>query len=477
MKNKKYIHIPFSLLLASIFAVLAGCERDVSDEVEFATFPATGDIFTDTPVGLGTNFYFPYGPSPENPPGSKPTAWSVDEEVSYLGEASMRFDVPNADDPEGNFAGAIFRVDGEGSGRDLRGFDALTFWAKASQNVTIGEFGFGEDFGENKFVVTRQNVPLTTNWVKYVIPIPDPSKLDQERGMFRYSAGSVDGLGYTFWIDELRFEKLGTIAQPKPEIFNGNDLVQQTFNGANILINGLAQTFNLDSGVNQTVVAAPSYFTFTSTNPDVAQVSELGEVSVVGAGTAEITAILAGVKANGSLEITSTGDIVSAPIPQFPESEVISLFSNQYTDVPVDTFRADFGNTELSEITVNGDDFKFYSNLNFVGIQFQNPTIDASTKGSLFMDIYTNDVAAGNFQIQIRDRGGNGQIDTDIFTGQPIEDDAEVRLDLTPAEIPVGEWITIEVPLNGTLTSQKNNLAQIVFVGDINFLLDNLYFR
>jgi len=477
MKNKKNTHIRFSLLLAFVFTVLFSCERDVSDEVEFATFPAIGDIFTDTPVGLGTNFYFPYGPSPENPPGSKPTAWSVDEEVSYLGQASMRFDVPNADDPAGNFAGAIFRVDGEGSGRDLTGFDALTFWAKASQNVAIGEFGFGEDFGENKYIVSALNVPLTTNWVKYVIPIPDPSKLVQERGMFRYSTGSVDGLGYTFWIDELRFEKLGTVAQPKPAIFNGIDLVQQTFNGSNILINGITQTFNLASGINQTVVAAPSYFTFDSSNSDVAQVNELGEVSVVGSGTAEITAVLAGVKAQGSLQITSTGDITSAPIPQFPESEVISLFSNQYVDVPIDTFRADFGNTEISEITVNEDDFKFYSNLNFVGIQFQNPTIDASGKGSLFLDIYTNDVATGNFQIQIRDRGTNGQLDTDIFTGQPIEDDAETRFDLSPAQIPVGQWITVEVPLSGGLTNQKGNLAQIVFVGDIDFLLDNLYFR
>ncbi len=477
MKNIHYTNTRFSLLLAFIFSVFASCERDVSDDVAFATFPATGDIFTDTPVGLGTNFYFPYGPSPENPPGSKPTAWSVDDEVSFIGEASMRFDVPNADDPEGNFAGAIFRIDGEGSGRDLSGFDALTFYAKASQNVNIGEFGFGEDFGENKYVVTRQNVALTTNWVKYTIPIPDPSKLVRERGMFRYSAGAVDGLGFTFWVDELRFEKLGTIAQPQPAIFNGNDLVQQTFNGSNILINGLTQTYNLESGINQTVVAAPSYFTFSSSDPDVAQVSELGAVSVVGPGTSEITAILAGVRAKGSLAVTSTGTITSAPVPTAPAAEVISLFSNQYTNVPVDTFRADFGSTGFSEITVNGDDFKFYSSLDFVGIQFQNPTIDATGKSSLFLDIYTNDVASGNFQIQVRDRGANGQLDTDIFTGNPIEDDAEVRLDLTPAELPVGQWITVEIPLNGNLAAQKNNLAQIVFVGGIDFLLDNVYIR
>ncbi|RZV56657.1 MAG: glycosyl hydrolase family 16, partial [Flavobacteriaceae bacterium] len=145
MKNIKSKY-RLNLLLGLILVIGVSCERDLSEDVEFATNPATADIFTDAPIGMGTNFYFPYG-------GSKPTAWSVDENESYLGSASMRFDVPNANDPEGNYAGAIFRIDG--AGRDLTGFDALTFWAKGSQAVTIAEIGFGEDFGENKFVTTR----------------------------------------------------------------------------------------------------------------------------------------------------------------------------------------------------------------------------------------------------------------------------------------------------------------------------------
>jgi hypothetical protein len=53
------------------------------------------------------------------------------------------------------------------------------------------------------------NVSLGTAWAKYIIPIPNASKLLQEKGMFRYAAGSqgTNGAGYTFWIDELKFEK------------------------------------------------------------------------------------------------------------------------------------------------------------------------------------------------------------------------------------------------------------------------------
>ena len=182
MKNKTFNYSKITFLLALVFMVTISCERDISDEVEFATFSKTGDIFIDAPIGLGTNFYFPFG-------GSKATAWSVDESEGFESNASMRFDVPNADDPEGAFAGAIFRVDG--SGRNLTEYDALTFWAKASQGVSIFEMGFGVDFEENKYQVNRPNISLSTNWVKYVIPIPDPSKLFEDRKSVGHRADAL----------------------------------------------------------------------------------------------------------------------------------------------------------------------------------------------------------------------------------------------------------------------------------------------
>ena len=139
--------------IASLLFILA-CQNEDKD-LQDPKFSKTGEIFTDTPIGMGTNFYFPYGPGPDNPIGSKLNAWTVDQNVSYKGNASMRFDVPSENDTEGNYAGGIFRIDGVG--RDLSGYDALTFWAKASQGVTIAEFGFGEDFYPNKYITTVKN--------------------------------------------------------------------------------------------------------------------------------------------------------------------------------------------------------------------------------------------------------------------------------------------------------------------------------
>ena len=153
-------------------AIISGCERDFSDEVQFATFNNNGDIFTDAPVGLTDEFFDsfdPAGPNPANPEG-----FGTDDNVAFMGTSSIRIDVPAPDDPDGAFIGGIF-LD-RGDGRNLTGFDALTFFARGSTTATIGKVGFGTDFEENKLAVIAQNIRLSTDWTKIIIPIPDPSK-------------------------------------------------------------------------------------------------------------------------------------------------------------------------------------------------------------------------------------------------------------------------------------------------------------
>ena len=467
MKNKKINYLKNTFLLVLVLVTGINCERDLSDEAVDATFSKTGEIFTDLPIGMGSNFYFPYG-------GSKATAWSVDNEVSYEGSASMRFDVPNADDPEGNYAGAIFRIDG--AGRDLSGYDALTFWAKSSQGVSIDEIGFGEDFLENKYIATITNVSIGTNWTKYVIPIPDASKLVQERGMLRYAAGTqgTGGLGYTFWIDELRFEKLGTLAQASPKIFNGLDITEQTFTGTTKNITGLTQTFNGPNGQNITVNAAPGYFNFSSSDGSVANVNELGVISIVGPGTTTITATIGNVAAMGSLVLTSTGALPAAPTPTQAQGDVKSVFSDAYNPATTINYDPQFGGstTQTSLVSANNDGVLIYSNNNYTGIIFDN-TVDASTLGFMHVDIYAQQ-AGVQVEFQIRDVGANGVLNTNVFTGQPELDDKDYRF--TASAVTVNGWNSFNIPLAGNIATQKNNLGAIIIVGGPNFILDNIFF-
>lgn len=469
MKIRKFDYLKITLLLVLLFTV--SCERDLSDEAEFATFPKTAEVFIDGFSG-GLE-YLPFN-------GSKLDAFSVDDETKYDGTAAMRIDVPNNGDPKGGYAGAIFR---DSNGRDLSEFDALTFWAKASQAATISEIGFGVDFGEDKYVVTQQNLRISTTWTKYSIPIPDPYKLTLEKGMLFYSAGPENNNGYSFWIDELQFEKLGTIAQPKPAILNGEDVFQTSFIGSSIdLSSGLTLTVNLASGTNQTVSLAPGYFTFSSTDVDVARVSELGIVSIVGNGTAEITAILAGVKAEGSLTVEVLGEFNPAPIPAIDPSQVISIFSDAYTNVPVDFYNgyyAPFQTTTSNDFAVNGDNVLNYENYNFVGIEFnQNvPTINGSAMTKMHVDIFIQDGfdPASTLRINLVDFGA----DAAFGGGDDSSVSTTISVNSTPALI-TGQWISIELDITGL--TNRNNLGQIVFdaAGDTtprpsSFYVDNIY--
>jgi len=480
MKNRKINYLRNSFLLAIITLVNLNCERDLSDEATDATFAKTAEVFTDGPVGMGTNFYFPYGPDANNPVGSKFTAWSVDSNVSYKGNASMRFDVPNATDPQGNYAGGILRVDG--AGRNLTDFDALTFWAKASQGVTIGEIGFGEDFYPNKYITTMTNISLGTAWTKYIIPIPNASKLLQEKGMFRYSAGTqgTNGFGYTFWIDELKFEKLGTILPFQASIMNGNNITRSTFVGVTSSITGALATFNMPNGSNQSVSISPAFLNFTSSNTSVATVNDAGVVTPIAAGTATITATFNGQPAIGSLIINCSGSYVNAPTPTLSPANVISIFSDTYTNVPVNYYNGywqPWQTTLSNNFSVLGDNVLNYTNFNFVGIEFSSPTVNANSMTHIHLDAFIPGAIAPGRQLRVIvvDFGANG-----VFGGGDDTRHSTTFTATTSTPVVSQNWISIEIPFSampGLLS--KSNLAQIILEGGDNSIIyvDNIYFH
>lgn len=465
MKNIKYSLSAFGVLV--LLAMLTGisCKRDLSD-LEPPTYPTTPEVFIDG-FSAGLN-YGAFG-------GSKVTAFDVDTEVKYKGSASMKFSVPDAGDPKGAYAGGAYFTS---VGRDLRGYDALTFWAKASKSATLDVLGFGNDFGESKFLTTLKGVKVNTNWQKYIIPIPDPSKLSQERGMFFYSEGPENDLGYTFWIDEMKFEKLGTIAHAKPAILDGQDQVLSVETGQQLNIGGLKVTFNLPTGIDQSVETSPAFFTFTSSNPAVATVSSKGVVSVLDAGKAVVTATLGTLAAAGSMTLQSSGKAIGpetpAPRPTVKADSVISLFSNAYTNVNVDTWntRWQFSTAEDSDVKIGSDDVKRYRLLNFVGIEFTSKTIDATKMTHFHMDLWTPDPTdlPKSFKVLLVDFGANG-----TFGGG---DDSSHELSFTSPTLATKQWVRLDIPLaNFTGLTKRAHLAQLVLSGDLpNVYVDNVYF-
>lgn len=454
IKFNKYIPLSIALIL------LMGCEREL-DDLQPATFPKNPEVFIDG-FSAGLN-YAAFG-------GSVPTAFDVDNEVTYNNsKASMRFDVPNAGDPEGAYAGGVFSTQ---VGRDLSSYNALTFWAKATQSATLDLVGLGNDLGSSKYQVTISGLSVSTSWKKFIIPIPDPSKLTAEKGMFFYSTGPVDGKGYTFWIDELKFENLGTIAHQKSLILDGIDKIESAVNGLKFQVGGLKLSINLPTGIDQTVNVAPAYFTFNSSNPGVASVDALGMVTVHSGGTTVITAVSGGKEAQGSLTVNSSGEFTHAPAPAAAQDNVISIFSNAYTNVPVDFYNGywqPFQTTTSADFKVGEDNVLFYTNFNFVGIQFTTPTINATSMTHLHLDIWIpNEVAPSDkLLVKLVDMGPDGALD-----GNDPTLSYEIKGPLASQS-----WISVDISLSGL--SSRSKLAQIIFerIGTSlsGFYLDNVY--
>ncbi len=458
-------HFAKQLSLWIIVMSFLGCENNIND-LKPASYSTNPEVFID---GFSSGLIYAAFS------GTVVTAFQVDKAVAYNNtSASMRYDVPNVNDPSGSYAGGAYFT---AVGRDLSSYNALTFWAKSSQTETVGVVGFGIDLGENKYPASLNNLQLSTVWKKYIIPIPDPSKLKIEKGMFYISAGpDANGNGFSFWVDEVKFENLGTIVPQQPTINNGLNTTAISFNGVSVTVAGLASSFNMPNGYNQSVTTSPNYFTFSSSNTAVATVDALGVVTTVGAGTAVITATLAGVAAKGSLTIQSSGAFTSAPTPTKLAANVISLYSNAYSNVPVEYYNgywAPYQTTQSADFNVNGDTVLNYTNFNFVGIQFSKPTINATAMTYLHVDLYIpNTLASGsNFSIQVVDFGADG-----VYGGG---NDTSHTLTYTSPKLVAKSWISFDIPFSSlTGLTSRAHLAQVIFSGTniSNFYADNVYF-
>jgi hypothetical protein len=161
---------------------------------------------------------------------------------------------------------------------------------------------------------------------------------------------------------------------------------------------------------------------------------------------------------------------VAAPVPTEDAADVISLFSNAYTNVTVDTWSADWDQADMTDMQIESDDVKLYTNLVYAGIEFTSETIDATEMTHFRMDIWTPDstVAPAAFKIKLVDFGADA-----AWGGG---DDVEHELSFE--NLLVAEWNSLDIPLSDfTGLTTKEHLAQLIISGDPNTVyVDNVYF-
>jgi hypothetical protein len=159
---------------------------------------------------------------------------------------------------------------------------------------------------------------------------------------------------------------------------------------------------------------------------------------------------------------------VAAPTPTKVPADVISLFSNAYSNVAVDTWRTSWSSATLIDVQVAGDDIKKYTALDFVGIETVNSQINVSAMDLFEFDLWTPN--STSFRFKLVDFGANG-----AFGGG---DDVEHETVITPT---IGGWNHVSVPLSAmTGLTTRSNIAQLIFAsspaGTSVAYVDNILF-
>lgn len=160
----------------------------------------------------------------------------------------------------------------------------------------------------------------------------------------------------------------------------------------------------------------------------------------------------------------------AAPAPTFDAANVISLFSDAYVNVPVDTWQTVWSQADYEEVDIMGNAILKYSNLDFVGAETVANQIDITSMTHFHLDIWTPDAA--QFRVKIVDFGPDGGFDGG--------DDTEHELTFdNPA---LGEWISLDLPLSDFIDlTTKSNIAQFIFAGGPagvpTVFIDNVYFH
>jgi len=160
--------------------------------------------------------------------------------------------------------------------------------------------------------------------------------------------------------------------------------------------------------------------------------------------------------------------MTAAPTPTRLAENVISMFSDAYTDVTVDTWRTDWSSADLADIEIEGNATKKYTNLDFVGVETVANPINLTDAGMthLHLDYWTPNM--DTVRVKLVDFGMDG-------FGNDNDTEAEPIFMATQ-----GEWIGLDIDLDSFPGMNQTDINQFILsglpVGLGTLYIDNVYF-
>ncbi len=219
-------------------------------------------------------------------------------------------------------------------------------------------------------------------------------------------------------------------------------------------------------------------FIYSSSNPTVASVSG-NTITIMGAGTTVIKAtqrtvdnLFKSKSVSTNFVVTSVSSVPTTAAPTPPSrnaSDVISMFSNAYADIAVDTWRTDWSSATLTNTQIAGNDTKLYESLNFVGVETTGGnSFDASSMQKMHLDIWTPNMTT--LRVKLVDFGANN--------GYGGGDDREHEITLNPT---LSGWNSFDINLSDFVgLTTREHISQMILsgipVGAGIVYVDNVYF-
>jgi len=174
-----------------------------------------------------------------------------------------------------------------------------------------------------------------------------------------------------------------------------------------------------------------------------------------------------------SLSYTLNTPSEAAPTPPSRQAEdVISIFSDAYTDISLDSLSAEFDDSTLEEVLIGDNATLKIDFTNFLGIDFSSNKQDASEMTHFHMDFWFTrpDKDGLVFNSKLVDFGG-GDSESSVL-------ELNINDGTNPPLGPGGAWVSLEVPLDSWANRPdlRSDIAQLIITSNLGTVfVDNIY--
>jgi hypothetical protein len=171
---------------------------------------------------------------------------------------------------------------------------------------------------------------------------------------------------------------------------------------------------------------------------------------------------------------STTGPDVAAPAPPVRDAaNVVSIYSDAYTDITIDNFDAGWcGGAAVTEVAVAGNNtLKKNAGIDCHGIDFATNRQDLSTFTHIHFDFYTDDtdLTGDVFNVKLVDFGGGA--------GEASALEVNINTGTTPG-IVSGTWVSVDIDITALGGVVGNNLTRsdIAQIGITTANLTNVWY-